>query len=240
MALLSNQHTEARLGIERSGHSTGIKESFNFKLDHARARDAVYSNLDVGLLKEQIESTGSEVILLKSKAPDRETYLKRPDYGRVLSQDSLDHLSAYSKNYDVLIIVADGLSAIAIQGHFLPMIRLTLSMINEAELTLAPICIVEQGRVAIGDQIGEILKSKLSVLFIGERPGLSSPNSMGCYLTYQPKTGLTDESRNCISNIRNRGLPYKEAAEKLLYLIRASLKKQISGTGLKDEQNLLL
>ncbi|MHA4895698.1 ethanolamine ammonia-lyase subunit EutC [Pedobacter sp. PWIIR3] len=240
MAILNKEYTEARIALGRSGHSVNLNEALDFKLAHAFARDAVYSSLDVGSLRSEIELLGLEAIDLQSAALDRETYLKRPDYGRKLSNKSIEELESYPRNYDVLISVADGLSAPAVQQHFVPVLKLIADLYKQAKLTIAPVCIVEQGRVAIGDPIGELLGAQLSIMFIGERPGLSSPNSMGCYLTYQPKTGLTDESRNCISNIRDRGLSYVEAANKLYYLSVQSLTKKLSGTNLKDEQIELL
>ncbi|NJM25360.1 MAG: ethanolamine ammonia-lyase, partial [Bacteroidia bacterium] len=165
---------------------------------------------------------------------------RRPDLGRQLNEPSIDLLQSagIARNQDVAIILADGLSATAINNHAIPFLKLLIPSLSDSGISLAPITLVEHGRVAIGDEIGELWKAKLSVILIGERPGLSSPDSMGVYFTYRPTVGLTDDSRNCVSNIRPAGLPYQAAAEKLFYLIKESLRLKLSGVNLKDSASL--
>jgi ethanolamine ammonia-lyase small subunit len=175
-------------------------------------------------------------------AANRNQYLQNPNLGRSLDEVSAKTLEAYSDDhYTIAIIIADGLSATAVNEHAIPVIRLLLTELGKMKHSYSPVCLVEQGRVAIGDEIGERMNATISLVFIGERPGLSSPDSMGIYLTYQPKKGMTDEKRNCISNIRPGGLSYEQAVHQLIYLIRESLQLQLSGFNLKDQSgnNLL-
>jgi ethanolamine ammonia-lyase small subunit len=176
---------------------------------------------------------------LHSKAQTRHKYLKRPDHGRQLNEESVTQLKDYSKYYDVAIIIADGLSATAVNENAFGLLEILIPILSSVKLKLAPICLVEQGRVAIGDDIGHGLNAKFSILLIGERPGLSSADSIGAYLTYNPRPGLTDESRNCISNIRPQGLTSKPAADKIFYLINEAFRRKLSGIGLKDNAGLL-
>jgi ethanolamine ammonia-lyase small subunit len=232
------QFTAARIAIGRVGTSIPLKQSLEFNLAHAHARDAVYSVLDVDGLFTALKAFDLPVLHLHSKAPTRHRYLKRPDLGRQLDEDSAQHLTGYS-GYDVAIIIADGLSAAAVNENAFGLLHLLIPKLLAAKFMIAPICLVEQGRVAIGDDIAGELNAKFSVVLIGERPGLSSADSMGAYLTYNPKRGLTDESRNCVSNIRPHGLKYKPAAEKIFYLINEAFKRKLSGVGLKDNEGLL-
>lgn len=227
--------TAARIAIGRTGQSIPLKESLHFKLSHAHARDAIYSSLDLDQLSISLQKFGLPVIHLHSQANSREEYLKRPDLGRRLNNPS--PLSNQSNEYDIAIIIADGLSSKAIHDNVAPLLELLIPSLKD--FSLAPLTIVGQGRVAIGDEIGSLLKAKLTLILIGERPGLSSPNSLGAYITFNPKPGLTDESRNCVSNIRPEGLSYLEAVKKINYLIRESLNRKISGVSLKDESGLL-
>jgi len=232
------QFTAARIAIGRVGSSIPIKESLQFNLAHAHARDAVYSVLDVDGLFAALKAFDLPVLQLRSKALTRHKYLKRPDLGRQLDEDSSLHLAGYS-GYDIAIIIADGLSAAAVNENAFGLLHLLVPKLLAAKLTIAPICLVEQGRVAIGDDIGKGLNAKFSVVLVGERPGLSSADSLGAYLTYSPKRGLTDESRNCVSNIRPHGLKYKPAAEKIFYLVIEAFKRKISGVALKDNEGLI-
>jgi ethanolamine ammonia-lyase small subunit len=232
------EFTGARIAIGRVGTSIPIKESLEFNLAHAHARDAVYSVLDVDGLFAALKAFDLPILHLHSKAPTRHKYLKRPDLGRQLDEDSAKCLTGYS-GYDVAIIIADGLSAEAVNQNAFGLLHLLISKLLAAKFTVAPICLVEQGRVAIGDDIGGGLNAEFSVVLIGERPGLSSADSMGAYLTYNPRRGLTDESRNCVSNIRPHGLKYKPAAEKIFYLLNEAFKRKLSGVGLKDNEGLL-
>jgi ethanolamine ammonia-lyase small subunit len=213
--------TAARIALGRSGVSVPLQEALKFKLAHAHARDAVYSLLDIAALHAALESFAVPIYHLKSEVVNREEYLKRPDRGRRLGVSSASLLQA-----------TDHKPAI-------PVLKNVIQALKESNIALAPISLVEQGRVAIGDEIGSLLNAKLVVILIGERPGLSSPDSMGAYITYAPRVGLTDESRNCISNIRPEGLIYTDAATKIFYLIQEALRLKLSGVALKDNSNLL-
>jgi len=233
------EFTAARIAIGRSGVSIPTKQSLQFNLAHAHARDAVYSELDFDTLTESLKQLDLPVLHLHSKAEDRAEYLQRPDLGRKLKKTSANQLKENAGEYDVVIIIADGLSATAVNEHTVKLLQLLLPMLAFAKLKLAPVCLVGQGRVAVGDKIGHLLNAKLSVMLIGERPGLSAADSIGAYLTYDPKPGLTDDSRNCISNIRAQGLPAKLAAEKIFYLVQEAFRLKLSGVGLKDNQGLI-
>jgi ethanolamine ammonia-lyase small subunit len=233
------EFTAARIAIGRTGNSIPLKQSLEFKLAHAHARDAVYSVLDTDGLADSFKTFDLPVLHLHSKATNRAKYLKRPDRGRQLNEESIEQLRDYKTGYDISIIIADGLSAEAVNGHAFSLLKLLIPMLSETKLTLAPICLVEQGRVAIGDDIAHGLNAKLSIMLIGERPGLSSADSIGAYLTFNPKPGLTDESRNCISNIRPKGLTFKPAAQKIFYLVQEAFNRKLSGVALKDNEGLL-
>lgn len=235
------QYTGARIALGRSGGSITTKELLDFQLAHARARDAVHAALPVETIEQELSVYGLPILQLASQATSRTDYLQRPDKGRKLNLSSADKLKILHQSaYDICLVVADGLSAIAIEKNIKPFFNTLLPRLQAVPYLLAPLCLVQQGRVAIGDEIAYLLNSRMVIICIGERPGLSSPDSLGIYLTYQPKPGLTDEMRNCISNIRPGGLPYAFAAEKLLYLVQESFLKKLSGVQLKDEQNLRL
>jgi ethanolamine ammonia-lyase small subunit len=228
------EFTAARIALGRIGNSIPIKQSLAFNLAHAHARDAVYSELDLDRLIENLKEFDLPLLQLHSKAAYREQYLQRPDLGRQLNEDSIDLLERYKSDPDVVIIIADGLSATAINHYSIGLLRILIPHFQSAGIKLGPVCIVKQGRVAIADDIAWALQSKLSIILIGERPGLSAADSLGVYITYQPKPGLTDESRNCISNVRPHGLSFKQAAKKIFYLVQQALTLKISGVGLKD------
>lgn len=237
-------YTDARIALGRAGISLPTSEMLAFQLSHAQARDAVNFPLDVKQLSEQIKEFTPSPLSLQSQARDRSTYLQRPDLGRRLNQASRDKLTDYMRRpatkdalqHDIAIVVADGLSALAVQQNAYPFICELIAQLSELAESwrLAPITLVEHGRVAIGDDIGELLKARVVVVLIGERPGLSSPDSLGLYLTWQPKAGLNDASRNCISNIRPAGLSYQEAARRTVYLLREAKRLNLSGVNLKD------
>lgn len=234
------QFTAARIALGRSGHSLPTNVLLEFQRDHAQARDAVYSELDVAKLTEELAGVGPPILQVQSQVQNRQQYLQRPDWGRRLSVESRKQLE--NQTYpasDLCIVIADGLSATAVNQHAAPVVQRLIPALQEHNWSLAPLCLVTQGRVAIADEIGFLLHAQTVVILIGERPGLSSPDSMGAYLTFQPRPGLTDESRNCISNIRPAGLPYGQAAEKLLYLLTQIKARQLSGVNLKDESPLL-
>jgi len=234
------EFTAARIAIGRVGTSIPIKQSLEFKLAHAHARDAVYSVLDIDGLLNSLKVFNLPILHLHSKAQTRHKYLKRPDLGRQLNEESEELLKDYNASSDIAIIIADGLSATAVNENAFGLLEILIPMLSATKLKLAPLCIVEQARVAIGDDIGHGLNVKFSILLIGERPGLSSADSMGAYLTYNPQPGLTDESRNCVSNIRPQGLTNKPAADKTFYLVTEALRRKLSGVGLKDNWSLVI
>jgi ethanolamine ammonia-lyase small subunit len=234
-------HTPARIALGRSGASLPTHEVLAFSLAHAQARDAVHTPFSTQTVADAIESLGLSILSIESAAPDRVTYLRRPDQGRRLSDSSRDLLSGRpSKPTDLTIVVADGLSSTAVHAHAAPLIAALLPLVRAEGWSLAPVVIASQARVALGDEVGEILSARLVLLLIGERPGLSSPDSLGAYLTFAPRVGLTDAARNCISNIRGEGLSYEQAAFKLAWLAREALRLGESGVALKDESDTAL
>lgn len=236
------RYTSARIALGRSGTSLPTKPHLEFQLAHARARDAVHHALDVPALEKALEARGHETILLHSSAESRPVYLQRPDKGRRLNAASRERLEALPKPtepYDVVFVIGDGLSAFAIEENAAKFLDVMLPQLKASGWHVAPLCIVEEARVATGDEIGEVLGAKMVVILIGERPGLSSPDSMGIYLTFSPRVGLTDESRNCISNVRPEGLSYDHAAYKLTYLMTEARRRGLSGVNLKDEAEAL-
>lgn len=218
MAAFLKQFTPARVGMGRSGNSLPTGEQLRLQLDHARARDAVYEALDPS-------SLGREHILLRTQAADRATYLRRPDLGRKLDDTSRGLLPR--GEYDAAIVVADGLSATAVHRHAAGLLDALLPLL--ADWNLAPLAVVLQGRVAVADEIGQLLGARQVAILIGERPGLTSPDSLGVYLTYGPRPGRTDAERNCISNIRTEGLSYFAAARHLHFLMQEARTHKLTG-----------
>ena len=227
--------TEARIALGRCGTSLPLRESLKFKLAHARARDAVHQPVQMELLARKLEGEKISSLQLTSSVTDREEYLTRPDKGRYLSTRSKELLAPIKDNHDIALIIVDGLSAPAIHQSAVGVTCGLLNIIKTTSLTSAPVSLVKNGRVAIGDEIGSLLKAKISLVLIGERPGLTSPNSLGAYLTYNPKPGTTDEARNCISNIREGGLTVTDAIRKIAYLIEMAFNKKYTGVELKDK-----
>ncbi len=231
--------TPARIALGRTGTSLPTNAQLDFQFAHAQARDAVHLPFDHAGLSAQLSERGRESLLLHSAAVDRNSYLQRPDLGRKLSDEAAQALREYAAAHpggvDLAIVVADGLSALAVHRHTLPFLNRLEEQMSDDGWSVAPIILVEQGRVAVGDEIGQLLGAKMLVMLIGERPGLSSPDSLGLYFTYNPKVGLTDAYRNCISNVRLEGLSYGMAAHRLLYLMREACRRQLSGVNLKDE-----
>lgn len=231
--------TPARIALGRTGTSMPTSAQLDFQFAHAQARDAVHLPFDHVGLSAQLAECGRDSLLLHSAAKDRDSYLQRPDLGRKLSDDSAQTLRDYALanpgGVDLAIVVADGLSALAVHRHTLPFLARMEEQIVAEGWSVSPVVLVEQGRVAVADEIGERLGAKMVVILIGERPGLSSPDSLGLYFTYNPKVGLTDAYRNCISNVRLEGLSYGMAAHRLLYLMREACRRQLSGVNLKDE-----
>ena len=231
--------TPARVGLGRTGVSLPTRDLLDFQRAHAQARDAVHARLDAAALKAEIESSiRPEVLRLHSAATSRTEYLQRPDLGRRLNEASRLLLAEQpSDEVDLAVVIADGLSALAVQRHAPALLQELLPRLSG--WNLAPITVVEQGRVAIADEIGLALHARLSVILIGERPGLSSPDSLGAYITWDPKPGRTDAERNCISNIRAEGLAYTHAAAQLSYYLTEARRRQLTGVALKEETNLL-
>lgn len=231
--------TQARIALGRAGSSLPTQPHLAFQFAHARARDAVHHPLAIEPLRAGLVERGHEIVTVHSAAADRPTYLKRPDLGRRLDAASRERLETYrapgGKDFDVAFVIADGLSAFAIEQNALAFLDAMLPRVPAGSWKIAPLVIAEQGRVAIGDEIAVALRARMVIVLIGERPGLSSPDSMGLYLTWQPAVGTTDAHRNCISNVRREGMSFELAAHKLLYLMTEARGRHISGVLLKDE-----
>jgi ethanolamine ammonia-lyase small subunit len=228
------RHTPARIALGRAGPALPTKEVLEFGLAHARARDAVHHALDAERLEEDLKGAGYAPVRVRSQAPDRATYLARPDLGRRLDEESAKRLAGPAGAAEIVVAIEDGLSAIAVQSHTVPLLT-ELVRLAAGRWSRAPLVVALQGRVALGDEIGERLKAQLVVVMIGERPGLSAPDSLGVYITYWPRVGRTDAERNCISNVRPQGLGYADAARKLDWLVSAALARGVTGVALKDE-----
>jgi ethanolamine ammonia-lyase small subunit len=222
--------TPARVGLGRAGNGLPTAAHLDFLESHARARDAVHSALDVPTLQAALAP--EPTLVVHSAAPDRPTYLLRPDLGRRLAPDMV----LPTGRSDLAIVVADGLCATGVQRHAPPVLARGLPALRARGLAIGPIVVALQARVAIGDPIGAALGARAVAVLIGERPGLTAPDSLGAYLTWDPKPGRTDAERNCISNIRPEGMDYDAAAAKLLWLVGAMFDARISGVALKDEQ----
>ncbi|UUE97869.1 ethanolamine ammonia-lyase subunit EutC [Xanthomonas hortorum pv. pelargonii] len=231
--------TPARIALGRVGTSLPTAAHLDFQLAHAQARDAVHLAFDPAPLQAELEQRGRISMLLHSAAADRHVYLQRPDLGRRLAADAATQLrgptAVHGGGHDVAVVVADGLSALAVHRNAPQMLEHIDRLAAHEGWSLAPVVLIAQGRVAIGDEVGELLKARAVIVLIGERPGLSSPDSLGLYLTYTPRLGLTDAARSCISNIRAEGLSYAEATHKLAYLLREAFRRKLSGVQLKDE-----
>ncbi|XDD45552.1 ethanolamine ammonia-lyase subunit EutC [Leptospira sp. WS39.C2] len=236
---LWKQFTQARIGLKRFGGSISTKEMLQFRLDHAKAKDAVVQEPQWDAIQLGINQISNQYgipnFFVKSKISSKQEYLLRPDLGRRLSEESIHKLNSQNKGYNLGLVCVDGLSAKAIDNHLLNFLDIFLKKIKTSKLKLAPLVYTQWGRVAIGDEISEILNTKLCLVIIGERPGLTSSDSLGLYLTYDPKVGNTDETRNCISNVRPLGLPIPDAVEKINYLINECLVQGQSGVLLKDQ-----
>jgi ethanolamine ammonia-lyase small subunit len=235
--------TPARIALGRTGTSIPTGAQLDFQFAHAQARDAVHLPFDAAGLSSQMAERGRDSLLLHSAAVDRHMYLQRPDLGRRLSDESAQRLRDYAGanpgGVDLAIVVADGLSALAVHKHTLPFLTRMEEQTHAEGWSLSPVILVEQGRVAVADEVAQLLGAKMVVILIGERPGLSSPDSLGLYFTYNPKVGLTDAYRNCISNVRLEGLSYGMAAHRLLYLMKEACRRQLSGVNLKDEAQVM-
>lgn len=239
--------TQARIALGRSGTSMPTKEVLDFSLAHAMARDAVHLALDADALEAAIQAQGFATVQVHSRAPDRASYLLRPDWGRSLDEASLSKLidnknagkasNEANAPIDFLMVVGDGLSSLAVSRHAQPLLEEIRNALP-SDWTVGPVVIARQARVAIADEIGEALGASIVVMLIGERPGLSSPDSLGIYLTHAPKHGCSDADRNCISNVRPDGLSYAAAAKKLIWLAKEAHRLKLSGVALKDESDI--
>ena len=224
--------TSARVGLGRAGQGLPTSPMLAFQLAHARARDAVGAALDVDRLAAAI---ALPCLIVDSAAPDRTSYLQNPDLGRRLSPTAP---ALPRGDHDLALVLADGLSALAVQTHAPALVTALMSRL--AGWTVAPVVIARQGRVAIGDPIGEALGARIVVVLIGERPGLSAPDSLGAYITFGPRPGRRDSERNCVSNIRDPGgLTPDQAADKIAWLLGEARRLGFTGVDLKDRQAAL-
>jgi ethanolamine ammonia-lyase small subunit len=226
--------TPARVGLGRAGASLPTSALLEFTLDHARARDAVHAGFDISAIVSGLDALGLPVLQVSSCAQGRKEYLRRPDLGRQLDPASRDLLaSGHHGPCHFAVVIGDGLSPSAINAHAVELIRSLIPRLDGVEI--GPIVVATDARVALGDEIGALLQARMAVMLIGERPGLSAPDSLGVYLTFAPKAGCTDAMRNCVSNIHASGLSYDEAAFKIAWLVRAGLARGVTGVALKDE-----
>lgn len=232
------QFTAARIALGRAGVSLPTEEILQFGLAHAQARDAVHTPLNLNELSFNLVQQKFRTLHVHTQAQNRSTYLKRPDLGRLLADESKKYLLSEKEKAEVCIVLADGLSALAVQSQALPLLLELREQLKINWQTL-PIVVATQARVALGDAIGDALSAELVIVLIGERPGLSSPDSLGAYITFSPKIGRTDAERNCVSNIRPKGLDFKQAAYKIKWLSESARQMKLSGVALKDESDLV-
>jgi ethanolamine ammonia-lyase small subunit len=236
--------TDARIGLGRSGSAMPTREVLNFALSHAMARDAVTTPIDWVPIEQGLADLGLETLRVSSATRDRSEYLRRPDLGRKLSDASRNELfsllEASPARPDLVVVVGYGLSSMGVAANIVPMMSALLPHARQSGWKLGPVMLANDARVALGDEVGEILGAKAVLVLIGERPGLSSPDSLGAYLTFAPRVGLKDADRNCISNIRPRGLSYEEAAFKAAWLLREAFRRGLTGVNLKDESQFLI
>lgn len=229
--------TQARIALGRAGHAVPTRALLDFQLAHAQARDAVHFSWYMDAFAGQVRNLGEEVLVLDTPVCSRSEYLRRPDLGQVLTEESRSLLISFEAGQaDVALIVTNGLSSTAVERHGIPLLKAILKEYRSRQISIAPVCLVANGRVALSDDIGSQLAARVAVIIVGERPGLSSADSLGVYLTFAPQPGNCDAQRNCISNIHPPdGMDYEAAAAKLLYLTGEALRRGISGVMLKDE-----
>jgi len=226
------RHTSARIAIGRIGCGLPVKAHLEFQAAHARARDAVHASLRVDSILDALSAFDARVYVVQSAAADRQAFLRQPNLGRVLSAESNGRLSEPMIAPDIVVVIGDGLSSIAVERNAIPVLKNLLPGLQNLGYLLGPLVIATQARVAIADQIGELLQARLSVMMIGERPGLSAADSLSLYLTYEPRLGRVDSERNCISNVRDGGMPAEAAAERAIELIKAMFARRTSGVSL--------
>lgn len=227
--------TPARVGLGRTGASLPTQALLEFSLAHARARDAVHTEFDGAALQAALEALGLTTLQVASLAVGRPSYLARPDLGRQLDPVSREALTAHGGTSDLVAVIGDGLSPAAVNHHAVDVLRPLLAYLSTIGVALGPVVVASGARVALGDEIGALLGASMILMLIGERPGLSSPQSLGAYLTFAPGPGCTDADRNCVSNIHDAGLSREEAAFKIGWLVREARTRRVSGVALKDE-----
>ncbi len=234
------RHTPARIALGRAGNSLPTAELLRFSAAHARARDAVHVALDTDVLTTALTGIGWPPVLVASQATTRDEYLRRPDQGRRLRTEDLQRLRDMATGpVDLVVVLGDGLSALAVQLHALAVLTslhraLDISTVEDKPLHCAPLVVATQARVALADDVGAALQARLALILVGERPGLSAADSLGAYLTMDPRVGRTDAERNCVSNIRPEGLAPQAAGQRLAWLVRQALRRGLTGVGLKD------
>jgi ethanolamine ammonia-lyase small subunit len=228
------QMTEARVRLGRFGAGLPTRAAQSFLLDHARARQAVWSEVDWVSLRAGLTDLKLGIVEVESQAGDRATYIRRPDLGRKLSLDAAARLVDIRSHCEIVIVVADGLSAGAIEVNAVPLVRAIVERLSARQLSIAPVVLASQARVALGDPVAETVRARTCIVIIGERPGLSAADSAGIYMTFLPQSGTPDSRRNCISNIRDGGLTIDDAADGVASLVADMRKAGISGVGLKD------
>jgi ethanolamine ammonia-lyase small subunit len=233
-------YTAARIALGHTGGVLPLKESLALKMAHAHARDAIYAPLNETALIHQLEEFDLPLIRAKSMSKDREQYLLDPGLGRKLDTTSIEVLKGDPGRGGIVIVISEGLSAKAVNNHVILVLSELIPQLQQAKLRINSLFIVNQGRVAIADEVGDWCKADLSLILLGERPGLTVADSLGAYLTFNPKPGLTDDSRNCVSNIHPGGLSYKAAGSKITYLISEAIRIGQSGVMLKDRDIHLL
>jgi ethanolamine ammonia-lyase small subunit len=232
--------TSARIALGRAGGSLPTRAWLDFKSAHASARDSVHCVFDSEQLAAELDSLGLEGVIVDSAASDRRTFLLRPDLGRVLDERSRYALQKLGSdtNPELVIVVSDGLSALAVHRQARPVLTALLTKLKDDNWRIAPIVVARFGRVALEDEVGQLLRAQLALILIGERPGLGSPDSLGAYMVYAPRPGNTDAQRNCVSNIRPEGLPIDAAADTIHYLLTEARRRRLSGVQLKDQRTL--
>lgn len=238
---LLRSYTAARIGLGRAGAGMPTREVLDFSMAHAQARDAVRKPLDWSAVEHGLAGIGIDTLRVASLAVDRDQYLRRPDLGRRLDDASCAALRARARpTSPLLVVIGDGLSSTAVAANAAALIAAMQPYFTREGWPMGAVLLATQARVALADHAGELLRARASLMLIGERPGLSSPDSLGAYLTWEPRTGRHDGERNCVSNIRRGGLPLPEAAFRIAWLLRESFRRQLSGVALKDESNYLL
>jgi ethanolamine ammonia-lyase small subunit len=233
-------YTAARIGLGRSGPGIATADHLAFRAAHALARDAVQASLDLDAMEAGLAPLGAAVLRVESRCPDQASHLTRPDLGRRLGEPSVALLRERAPGEEIAVLVAGGLSALATASHAASLLGLLVPELRRSGRRVGPICVAPRGRVALGDEVGALLGARLVLVLIGERPGLTSPDSLGAYVTLGPAIGRSDADRNCVSNIRPEGSPLPEAARRIGWLIDQAMVRGISGVTLKDDSDRVL